>query len=72
MHSSAIPYLKALGTRLLAGIPVLLLVTFLATALSDLMPGSAAQAILGEFASPERLPSSTLPTAMTCRPGSGT
>ncbi|MCA0942733.1 ABC transporter permease [Yangia mangrovi] len=55
MHSSATPYLKALGTRLLAGIPVLLLVTFAATALSDLMAGSAAQAILGEFATPEQI-----------------
>jgi peptide/nickel transport system permease protein len=41
--------------RLLAGIPVFLLVTFAATALSDLMPGSAAQAILGDQATPEQI-----------------
>lgn len=50
-----IPYLRAFGTRLAAGLPVLVLVTFLATALSDLMPGSAAQSILGEFATPEQI-----------------
>jgi peptide/nickel transport system permease protein len=40
---------------LAAGIPVFLLVTFAATALSDLLPGSAAQAILGDQASPEQI-----------------
>jgi peptide/nickel transport system permease protein len=48
-------YLRAIGTRLLAGIPVFVLVTFAATALSDLMPGSAAQAILGDQATPEQI-----------------
>ncbi|MBE3637262.1 ABC transporter permease [Mangrovicoccus algicola] len=48
-------YLRAFAIRIAAGIPVVLLVTFLATALSDLMPGSAAQAILGEFATPEQI-----------------
>lgn len=43
-------YLRAIATRLLAGIPVFLLVTFAATALADLIPGSAAQAILGDTA----------------------
>jgi len=55
MRSPFISYLRAFGLRLLAGVPVLFLVTFLATALSDLMPGSAAQAILGEFATPEQI-----------------
>jgi peptide/nickel transport system permease protein len=46
---------RAVGTRLLAGVPVFILVTFAATALSDLMPGSAAQAILGDQATPQQL-----------------
>jgi peptide/nickel transport system permease protein len=41
--------------RILAGVPVFFLVTFLATALSDFMPGSAAFAILGEGATPEAI-----------------
>jgi peptide/nickel transport system permease protein len=48
-------YLRAILGRLLAGIPVFLLVTFAATALSDLMPGSAAQTILGDQATPEQI-----------------
>jgi peptide/nickel transport system permease protein len=48
-------YFRAIGMRLLAGIPVFLLVTFAATALSDFMPGSAAQAILGDQATPEQI-----------------
>jgi peptide/nickel transport system permease protein len=43
------------GLRLAAGIPVFILVTFLATALSDFMPGSPAQAILGDQATPEQI-----------------
>jgi peptide/nickel transport system permease protein len=39
----------------LAGIPVFVLVTFAATALSDLIPGSAAQAILGDSATPQQI-----------------
>src|SRR5579864_5444589 len=41
--------------RLAAGIPVFLLVTLAATALSDLMPGSAAQTILGDQATPAQI-----------------
>jgi peptide/nickel transport system permease protein len=48
-------YLRAIGLRLLAGIPVFVLVTFAATALSDFMPGSAAQTILGDQATPEQI-----------------
>lgn len=55
MRSVRSSYLKAVGVRLLAGIPVFLLVTFLATALSDLTPGSAAQLILGPHATPEQI-----------------
>ncbi|MBY5833867.1 MULTISPECIES: ABC transporter permease [Rhizobium] len=50
LRIAKLSYLKAVGVRLLAGIPVFLLVTFSATALSSLMPGSAAQLILGENA----------------------
>ncbi|MFC0410032.1 ABC transporter permease [Roseomonas elaeocarpi] len=49
------PVLRAVVTRLLAGIPVFLVVTFAATALSGLMPGSAAQLILGDTATPEQI-----------------
>jgi peptide/nickel transport system permease protein len=55
MRTPVTSYLRAFAIRLLAGVPVLFLVTFLATVLSDLMPGSAAQAILGEFATPEQI-----------------
>lgn len=55
MHSMRTTYLQAIAVRLLAGIPVFVLVTFSATALSDLMPGSAAQIILGEYATPEQI-----------------
>ena len=57
MLSTRSLYLRAIGLRLLAGIPVFLLVTFAATALSDLMPGSAAQMILGDQATPEQIAS---------------
>ena len=50
MRTAKFSYAKAIGTRLLAGIPVFLVVTFAATALSNLTPGSAAQLILGENA----------------------
>jgi peptide/nickel transport system permease protein len=50
-------YLRAVGTRLLAGLPVFVLVTFAATVLSDFMPGSAAQTILGDQATPEQIAS---------------
>lgn len=55
MRSTASTYRRAIGARLLAGIPVFVLVTFSATALSDLMPGSAAQTILGEHATLEQI-----------------
>jgi peptide/nickel transport system permease protein len=48
-------YLRAIGMRILAGVPVFFIVTFAATALSDLMPGSAATAILGDSATPEQI-----------------
>lgn len=49
------PTLKAIGSRLLYGIPVLIIVTFAAAALADLMPGSPGQAILGELATAEQV-----------------
>lgn len=55
MTATDFPYLKAAGRRFLAGIPVFLVVTFAATALSGLAPGSAAQLILGENATPEQI-----------------
>lgn len=55
MQSRAAPYVKAISKRLLAGIPVFLLVTFGATALSSLAPGSPAQLILGDNATPEQI-----------------
>jgi peptide/nickel transport system permease protein len=55
MRPAGLALLRAVGLRLLAGIPVFLLVTFAATALADLMPGSAAQAILGDTATPEQI-----------------
>jgi len=55
MRPAGAALLRAVGMRLLGGIPVFLLVTFAATALADLMPGSAAQAILGDTATPEQI-----------------
>lgn len=55
MRTAQFSYLKALGVRLAAGIPVFIVVTFLATSLSSLVPGSAAQLILGDNASPEQI-----------------
>lgn len=55
MLSSTIPYVKAIATRLVAGALVFVLVTFSATALSSLAPGSAAQLILGDNATPEQV-----------------
>lgn len=55
MRSTRVLYLRAVGLRLLAGVPVFVLVTFAATALSDLMPGSAAQTILGDSATPQQI-----------------
>ncbi|MGV3490068.1 MAG: ABC transporter permease [Devosia sp.] len=55
MKSRGASYLRAIGNRLAAGIPIFLIVTFLATLLSDLTPGSAAQAILGELATSEQV-----------------
>lgn len=54
-HGRAPALLRAVGTRLLAGVPVFLLVTFASTVLSALMPGSVAQAILGDTATPEQI-----------------
>ncbi|MGY1840654.1 MULTISPECIES: ABC transporter permease [unclassified Modestobacter] len=44
-----------MGSRLLYGIPVLLVVTFGAVALAEFIPGSPGQAILGDQATPERV-----------------
>lgn len=53
--NSAMPYFRAISTRLITGVLVFLLVTFSATALSSLAPGSAAQLILGDYATPEQI-----------------
>jgi len=53
--NSARPYIKAMSSRLAAGFLVFLVVTFGATALSSLAPGSAAQLILGDYATPEQI-----------------
>ena len=55
MRGTRSTYLRAIGARILAGIPVFFLVTFAALALSDLMPGSAAAAILGGDATQEQI-----------------
>ncbi|MDQ1196156.1 ABC transporter permease [Agrobacterium sp. SORGH_AS 787] len=55
MSRKVAPYFKAVVTRLLAGIPVFILVTLGATALSSLAPGSPAQLILGDNATPEQI-----------------
>lgn len=47
--------LRAIGSRLLYGIPVLIIVTLGAAALMDLMPGSPGQAILGDAATQEQV-----------------
>jgi peptide/nickel transport system permease protein len=49
------PLVRAIGRRLLYGIPVLFVVTLGAAALSEFMPGSPAQAILGEQATAEQI-----------------
>jgi peptide/nickel transport system permease protein len=49
------PVGRAIGRRLLYGIPVLFIVTLGAAALSEFMPGSPAQAILGDQATPEQI-----------------
>jgi peptide/nickel transport system permease protein len=46
------PSLRFLGRRLLAAIPVIWGVTFLAFSVMNLLPGDAAQALLGENATP--------------------
>ncbi len=53
--NSAMPYIRAISSRLVTGVLVFLLVTFSATALSSLAPGSAAQLILGDYATPEQI-----------------
>jgi peptide/nickel transport system permease protein len=55
MRSRTSSFLRAIGSRLLAGIPVFLLVTYAATALSDLVPSSVGQLILGDLASKEQV-----------------
>ncbi len=55
MRGTRATYLRAIGMRILAGVPVFFLVTFAALALSDLMPGSAAGAILGPAATQEQI-----------------
>jgi peptide/nickel transport system permease protein len=47
--------MRAIGSRLLYGIPVLIIVTLGAAALMDLMPGSPGQAILGDAATQEQV-----------------
>jgi len=47
--------LRAIGSRLLYGIPVLIIVTLGAAALMGLMPGSPGQAILGDAATQEQV-----------------
>src|SRR3954451_17049109 len=49
------PLARAIGRRLLYGIPVLFIVTFGAAALSVFMPGSPAQAILGDGATTQSI-----------------
>lgn len=49
--------LRLVGLRLAYGIPVLVLVSFGAAMLAELMPGSPAQAILGENATAEQIDS---------------
>ncbi len=48
-------YLRAIGLRILAGIPVFFIVTFAAQFLTDLIPGSVASSILGTAASQEQI-----------------
>jgi peptide/nickel transport system permease protein len=55
MHGTRWLYLRAIGLRILAGIPVFFIVTFAAVALVDLMPGSPANVILGGAASQEQI-----------------
>ena len=55
MRNGMLLYGKAIGTRLLAGIPVFFIVTFAATALTHLAPGSPAQLILGDNATAEQI-----------------
>jgi peptide/nickel transport system permease protein len=55
MQHGISPYAKAIGSRLVAGVLVFLIVTFSATALSSLAPGSAAQLILGDYATPAQI-----------------
>lgn len=52
MHNGLLLYGKAIGIRLLAGIPVFFVVTFAATALASLAPGSPAQLILATMPPP--------------------
>ncbi|MFC6357104.1 ABC transporter permease [Luethyella okanaganae] len=47
--------LRAIGSRLMYGIPVLVIVTFGAALLMDFMPGSPGQAILGDQATQEQV-----------------
>lgn len=47
--------LRAVGSRLLYGVPVLIVVTIGASALTDLMPGSPGQAILGDSATQDQV-----------------
>lgn len=55
MLKRATPYVRAISSRLIAGVLVFLLVTFAATALSSLAPGSVGQLILGDYATPEQV-----------------
>ncbi len=55
MHGMRSTYLRAIGTRILAGVPVFFLVTFAASALVDFMPGSPAAIILGSAATQDQI-----------------
>ncbi len=55
MRGTRSAYLRAVALRALAGVPVFFIVTFAASALSDLMPGSAAGSILGASATQEQI-----------------
>ena len=55
MRGTRATYLRAIGMRILAGVPVFFLVTFAASALVDLMPGSPAAIILGSAATQDQI-----------------
>lgn len=56
-RGSLLAVLRHVGLRLAYGIPVIVIVSFSAAMLAELMPGSPAQAILGENATAEQIDS---------------